>query len=459
MKHICLAAAVTAALQICLSACSGEQGRTELPVGVFDSGTGGLTVLERILTLDAFDNDSGEMVPDGHPDFEDESFEYLADQANMPYGVYDAQGKSDYLRRLVRDNASFLLGDRYFLSASEDRPGGVKKPCKIIVIACNTATAYGLEDVRGMLEDRGDGTRVIGVINAGVKAALDAMQGRTGAYAIGVMATPGTISSGAYERTILNEAGKRGLGATVSVVNQSGYGFAEAVDSDPDFVNPGLTSPRAAYRGPRIGTGDADIKPDLLDVYDFDPKGLLWHSGAALKTGIQLNSAANYARFNLVSLAERHRLSGNPAPIGAIILGCTHYPFELETLKECVAGLREFRKGDSYPYRDIFSEDLIFIDPAVYTAIECYQALREDGLLNTVSGSRMANAYISVPAASLDKSFLTGEGLLTFEYKYGRMSGDADTGTRIVPFSDDNIDAHNRARIKAMLPECGQLLL
>ena len=104
LRYVALAAILL------LAACSG--GKKALPVGVFDSGTGGLTVLEKILTLDAFDNRTGAPEPDGLPDFASEDFQYLADQANMPYGVYDAQGNAALLRRLVKDDARFLLGDR-----------------------------------------------------------------------------------------------------------------------------------------------------------------------------------------------------------------------------------------------------------------------------------------------------------------------------------------------------------
>ena len=451
LRYVALAAILL------LAACSG--GKKALPVGVFDSGTGGLTVLEKILTLDAFDNRTGAPEPDGLPDFASEDFQYLADQANMPYGVYDAQGNSALLRRLVKDDARFLLGDRYYKDAGEQEPTGGKAPCKILVIACNTATAYGLSDVKQMLEDQGRGTKVIGVINAGVKAALDALEGETEPFAVGVLATPGTISSGAYERTLRVEIEARGIQIPVTVVNQAGYGFAEAVDSEPDYVNPALTEPRASYRGPRLGTADPDIKEELLDAYNFEPEGLLYRSVGPLKLDLQLNSAANYARFNLVSLVERHRASGSQAPMKAVILGCTHYPFLLETLQRTVAELREYQQDGSYPFRDLLPPDLAFIDPARYVAIECYLALQEDGLLKpdgTVP--RSVRGYISVPAASLDPAVRTAEGALTFEYKYGRPAGIADPGTRPVPFADDNIDAGNRARIRALLPACAREL-
>ena len=55
----------------------------KLPIGVFDSGIGGLTVLEAILKLDQHHNDTGAPGADGVPDFAGERFVYLGDQANM----------------------------------------------------------------------------------------------------------------------------------------------------------------------------------------------------------------------------------------------------------------------------------------------------------------------------------------------------------------------------------------
>jgi glutamate racemase len=75
----------------------------ELPIGVFDSGTGGLAVLKAILTIDAFDNRTGQPLPsgDGQPDLAGQSFIYLADQANMPYGNYPNVGRQRFLEDLI----------------------------------------------------------------------------------------------------------------------------------------------------------------------------------------------------------------------------------------------------------------------------------------------------------------------------------------------------------------------
>ena len=54
-----------------------KQINKQLPIGVFDSGTGGLTILQAILTLDTFNNKTGESGGDGIPDFSNEAFQYL----------------------------------------------------------------------------------------------------------------------------------------------------------------------------------------------------------------------------------------------------------------------------------------------------------------------------------------------------------------------------------------------
>ena len=394
----------------------------ELPIGVFDSGTGGLTVLEKFLEM---------------PEHRGEDFVYLADQANMPYGRYDACGKSDYLRELVVKDALFLLG----------------RPVKIIVIGCNTATAYGLGSVRSMLEQSKTGVKVIGVINAGVKATLDQIGPSLDSCAIGVLATPGTIASGAYERTIDEECEKRGFNPQTVVTNQKGYGFAEAVDAEPDFVNKSLTAPRASYLGPHFGDDDADIRRELLPAYNFDMDGVLYTTASdGSYVEFQLNDASNYARFNLVSLVERHRQSGCKLPIKAIIMGCTHYPFALETMKETVEHLRSLCTDGGYPYRDLLCEDLIFIDPAAYTAQECFNELRNDGNLSSGDTAATVSAFISVPAPGLDPSCLTETGALTYNFKYGRETGTEEISTIQVPFSKDNVDAATRERIHRLLP-------
>jgi glutamate racemase len=126
------------------------------PIGVFDSGIGGLTVAREIMR----------QLPH-------ESIVYFGDTARVPYGPKSP----DTVRRYSREIADFL------------REQGVKA----IVIACNTATAYALPVLRAEQP-----IPVVGVVEPGARAAVRATRGGT----VGVIGTVGTVASGAYERAI-----------------------------------------------------------------------------------------------------------------------------------------------------------------------------------------------------------------------------------------------------------------
>ena len=434
-----------------------------LPIGIFDSGTGGLTVLEKLLNLDRFDNITGAPGRDSILDFAGEHFVYLADQANMPYGNYAAENNTEYLQELVLKDALFLLDDDYFVNGIEEVPSGRKARAKIIVVACNTATAYGIHQIESLLAQSGTQVKVVGVIDAGVKATLDELdiQPGTAPFAIGVLATPGTIATGVYENSLREELARRGIAQRIDIVSQGGLGFAEAVDSDPDYVNPRLFVPSSSYRGPVLGHGPDDIHPELLRAYNFDFSDnqiLARRNPGGGYATIQLNSAANYARCNLVNLLERHRQQGSGTPIRAIILGCTHYPFQLETLRETLAYLREYREDGRYPYRELIADSVTFIDPAVYTAIECYQTLHNDGLLAYRITPTRVDAYISIPSSLLEDEYLTRDGHLSHDFKYGRQAGTEELSTKPVPFAYDNIDKNNLQRIAELLPRSYALI-
>ena len=344
---------------------------SDRPIGVFDSGTGGLTVLEKLLAADAFDNVTGEQVADGKPDFSSENFVYFGDQANMPYGMYDAEGKADFLRELVVRDTKFVLG-------KEDHA-----PAKIIVIACNTATAYGLEAATKTAKPKG--VKVIGVVNAGVAATMDALDAKKGMapFAVGVIATPGTIASGVYERTLRAELDARGI-TGYEIANRGGIGLAEAVEND---------------------------EPGMKDC----------------------------ARTNFVALVEGYRARGGKAPMRAVILGCTHYPFVLSVFQETLAALRADPK-----YSGLLAPDLVFVDPAVYTAIQCFRALKADKLLNRKGAATpRVKAFMSVGR----------NGPLSHAIKYGRSVGQLDIGTKIVPMTDQTMSADAVKCLRALLPE------
>ena len=139
-------------------------GRAEAdaPLGVFDSGLGGLTVaraLRGALPL--------------------ERIVYLGDTARVPYGTRSAETVLRYAR-----SCAHVLIER-----------GVKG----LVVACNTVSAVALEMLRAELD-----LPVLGVVEPGARAAVEALaaQPNAGSSRIGVLGTPGTIASGAYPRAI-----------------------------------------------------------------------------------------------------------------------------------------------------------------------------------------------------------------------------------------------------------------
>jgi glutamate racemase len=127
------------------------------PIGVFDSGIGGLTVLKAL----------GTEIPG-------ETFIYLGDTARLPYGTKSAETVSRYSVQAAEKLASFGI--------------------KALVVACNTASALGLAAIRERLGD----LPVIGVIEPGADAACRS----TRSGHIAVIATESTVRGGAYQDAI-----------------------------------------------------------------------------------------------------------------------------------------------------------------------------------------------------------------------------------------------------------------
>ena len=220
-------------LFLALNLSAQQNNKKALPIGVFDSGTGGLTVLEAMLTLDAFNNTTGKPGPDGKPDFDKEYFQYLADQANMPYGNYAAERKTDLLKEHVIKNMDFLVKNNYDKVHEGMIDIRQKQGVKMLVLACNTATAFALDEVKQFSKTLASDMPVVGVINAGVKAAL-AYQATHQKGAIGVFATAGTVASDGYPKTIRAMAKSLGMEEPV-IASQGGFGLADAIDRDYSF--------------------------------------------------------------------------------------------------------------------------------------------------------------------------------------------------------------------------------
>lgn len=248
-------------------------------IGIFDSGEGGLSVLKEITRL----------LPDG-------KYIYYSDNANCPYG----EKTPEFILERCRAITDELVG----------------KGADIIVVACNTATAAAIAQLRKEYSDsaritalsggRRDRISFIGMEPAVKPAALGT---RTGV--IGVLATAGTLKGSKYLNT------KGSYKDNCKIVESVGKGFVELVEA-------GMTEGEEAERVVR-----ESLQP-LLD------------EGA-----------------------------------DTIVLGCTHYPFLLATMKK-IAG-----------------PDIRFIDPAPAVARHLIYVLVQDRLLDEHSATQVLARLVS----------------------------------------------------------------
>ena len=425
-----------------------------LPIGVFDSGIGGLTVLAAIFELDGFNNVTGEPGPDGRADFENEKFVYLGDQANMPYGNYPSEQKVDFLRELILKDVVFLLGERYWLSANAEMPQYDKPPVKAIVIACNTATAYGLETVRTALQHWDLPVHLVGVVEAGADGAIQAVTEPGKGGAVAVLATVGTCRSEGYVRAVTKSAEEAGIEPPM-VIQQGCLGLAGAIEGDPSYVTSPKGSKTVVYRGPAVGNKAAPIDTALFAQYGFETEGLLGDTDRPATW--RLNSVENYIRYHTASLVERYRRGGGSEPISAVILGCTHFPYQVERIEASFSRLHSFHIPDGKePYKNLIREQLSFIDPSELTVKRLYESLADAGLLVSRGYESLLATdefYISVPNVSLADVKPAVSGGFTYEYKYGRAPGDFRVEyVKRVPMSRANLSLAVRESIRTSMP-------
>ena len=149
------------------------------PIGVFDSGFGGLTVARAVIDLLPF-----------------EDVVYLGDTGRYPYGPRPL----DEVRGFARQIAHRLIDDH---------------DVKVLIVACNTASAAALEELQDELP-----VPVLGVIEPGVRSVIRATRNQR----VGVIGTVGTINSGAYQKAV------DATGADVDLTCAACPGFVEFVE-------------------------------------------------------------------------------------------------------------------------------------------------------------------------------------------------------------------------------------
>ena len=431
-----------------------------LPIGIFDSGTGGLTVLKAIVNYDQNQNNSHKVGSDGVLDFNKESFIYLGDQANMPYGNYSKENKVELLKEHIIKDAQFLMSNKYYSDDNDTSVNTDKKPVKVIVIACNTATAYGKDYIEEFIKKTNSDIKVIGVIDAGVSGALETMKKDENGI-IGVLATSGTVSSKGYQNTILKFKDQLGFTGNIEVFSQGGIGIAEAVDEDANYFNKNLKKPRQDYKGPSLN-GDVKIDKTLFDIYNFDfnnNKMLCDTENADDCSILQINNAENYVRYHVVTLLENIRKSKTTNQLKSIILGCTHYPYLIDEINVVLNELYNYKgRNGSYLYREFMVENIQLIDPAVNTAKELYNYLNQKSLFNPNGNIKDSEFYISVANKDNENNKIDAEGRFPYDYKYGRNAGEIQEYVKIVPFSRVNISYDILTRFQNQIPYVYQLI-
>ncbi len=261
------------------------------PIGVFDSGVGGLTVLSEIRRR-----------------LPDESTVYLGDNERTPYGPRPA----DEVRRFTLECAAWLL----------------RQDVKALVLACNTATSHALGDVREQSP-----VPVLGVVRPGAVTAAAA----TRSGHVGVIATVGTVASGAYPAAI-NEADRRlavrqqacpDLVPLVEAGTLEGPEAATAVDGYLDELLAGdpmidtlllgcthypLLRPLIERRvGPQVAVVDSAFTTALATEDLLDALGARGRAGAAGKAaeGHRIATTGDVVAFSAVA----ERVFGQRLPV------------------------------------------------------------------------------------------------------------------------------------------------
>lgn len=180
----------------------GPRSEAARAIGVFDSGVGGLTVLHELLVR-----------------LPHEDFLYLGDTAHFPYG-----------ERTVGELEQLALGNAELLMA---------RGAKLLVVACNTATAAALPALRRRLAGTHPGVEVVGVVGPEARLAVQTTHnGR-----IGLLATTATVASDAYEAAVRETGEWVQLHAVacpdLAPIIQGGFPFdSHVVDTVREYVRP-----------------------------------------------------------------------------------------------------------------------------------------------------------------------------------------------------------------------------
>lgn len=253
---------------------------SDLPIGIIDSGVGGLTVMDELL----------KRMPN-------EQFLYIGDDARCPYGNRSPEEVVTFTHELI--------------SALHDF--GVK----LVVIACNTATAFALEHVRSRFD-----FPIIGVIEPGARTAVEKSKSKQ----IVVLGTSGTVKSKAYDEAILAlspEASVHGLACPefVPIVERGVYKLEEA-----DRVVEKTLAPLASKTFDAVILGCTHFPLLSHFIYKHLPAGvqLITSGSATADTAIRILEERQLQRSVSTDRQSKFYTTGHPEHFKVIVKDWLH---------------------------------------------------------------------------------------------------------------------------------------
>ena len=229
------------------------------PIGIFDSGLGGLTVAAALQQL-----------------LPHENFIYLGDTARVPYG----NKSKETVLQFGCENASFLADHNV----------------KLIIAACNTVSSLAIDGIRSNLKKHNIDIPVIGVLEAGVEAVL-----KTGLNDIAVIGTHATVASGAYTRHLHKKSTKLKIRSKacplfVPIVEEGLANHEIALSTINFYLEELRTNPPDALL---LGCTHYPILMNSLRKY-LDRRTLIIDSASAVaqfaETFLEKNSLINHSR-------------------------------------------------------------------------------------------------------------------------------------------------------------------
>lgn len=273
---------------------TSSSGSRSSPLGVFDSGLGGLTVVRALRAA-----------------CPSEDIVYLGDTARVPYGTRSAE-------TIIR----YAIGCARVLTA---------RGVKAIIVACNTVSAVALDMLRVELD-----LPVLGVILPGARAAVEAAEGRTvrtesrSGTVIGVLGTTGTIASGAYPRAIA------AISTRVSVLGQAAPLFVPLAEEGwTDGEVPRLVARR--YLEPVIAAGARCLVLGCTH-YPLLREAIEGEAEALAREPVAIVDSAHATAEEVRGFLEERGLAASRAERGSLELLVTDLPKSFASVAERFLG-------------------------------------------------------------------------------------------------------------------------